>query len=379
MKNNYQICTKTVMDTSDPNITFDENGISNHYWDFEKNTKKKWYPNQTGKELLDKKIKNLIKAGKGKKFDCIIGLSGGVDSSYMLHKLMNNYELRPLVFHVDGGWNSEESVNNINVLVDKLGLDLYTEVINWNEMRDFQLAMFKSGVPHIDIPQDMAFIGTLYKFASRHNIKYIFNGGNISTECVLMPLEILYWGTDMRQVKDILNKFGTKKMSTYPFSSILYHKVYLKYLKRVNILKPLNFMPYKKIEAINELKEIYNWKPYKQKHFESRFTKFLEGYWLPTRFGYDMRRNQFSSLILTDQMSRDDALKELEKPSFDENNLQQELAYISKKLGISEKDLNKFHTMEKKFYWDYKNIKKLFDLGEMILTKLKITQRGGAF
>ncbi len=379
MKNNYHICTKTVMDTSDPTITFDENGISNHYWDFVKNTKKKWYPNQAGKDLLDKKIKNLIKAGKGKKFDCIIGLSGGVDSSYMLHKLMNNYELRPLVFHVDGGWNSEESVNNINVLVDKLGLDLYTEVINWNEMKDFQLAMFKSGVPHIDIPQDMAFIGTLYKFASQHNIKYIFNGGNISTECVLMPLEILYWGTDMRQVKDILNKFGTKKMSTYPFSSILYHKVYLKYLKRVNILKPLNFMPYKKIEAINELKEIYNWKPYKQKHFESRFTKFLEGYWLPTRFGYDMRRNQLSSLILTKQMSRDDALKELEKPSFDENNLQQELAYISKKLGISVEDLNNYHTMEKKFYWDYKNIKKLFDLGEWILTNLKITQRGGAF
>ena len=367
------------MDTSDPNITFDKNGISNHYWDFEKITKRNWYPNQTGKNLLDKKIKNLIKAGKGKKFDCIIGLSGGVDSSYMLHKLMNNYELRPLVFHVDGGWNSEESVNNINVLVDKLGLDLYTEVINWNEMRDFQLAMFKSGVPHIDIPQDMAFMGTLYKFASQHNIKYIFNGGNISTECVLMPLEILYWCTDMRQIKDILKKFGTKKMSTYPFSSILYHKVYLKYFKRVNILKPLNFMPYKKIEAINDLKEIYNWKPYKQKHFESRFTKFLEGYWLPTRFGYDMRRNQLSSLILTNQISREDALKELEKPSFDKNNLQQELSYISKKLGISVEDLNKFYTMEKKFYWDYKNIKKLFDFGEWILTNLKITQRGGAY
>ena len=144
-------------------------------------------------------------------------MSGGVDSSYMLHLVVKEFSLRPLVFHVDGGWNSEIAVNNIQVMIEKLGLDLFTEVINWEEMKDFQLAFFKSGVPHIDIPQDHAFVGTLYNFVEKYKIKYILNGGNISTECVRNPLEWIYYGTDMSQLKDIINKFGTIEMKTYPF------------------------------------------------------------------------------------------------------------------------------------------------------------------
>ncbi|TGL45984.1 LPS biosynthesis protein, partial [Leptospira perdikensis] len=167
------------MDSTLPDVTFDENGISNIYWDFENHVKPNWFPDEAGKKYLESVAFKIKKQNKNKDFDCILGLSGGVDSSYMLHTMVKEFGLRPLVFHVDGGWNSEMAVNNISKLVDKLNLDLFTEVINWNEMRDFQLAWFKSGVPHIDIPQDHAFGAVLYNFSDKYNIKYILNGGNI--------------------------------------------------------------------------------------------------------------------------------------------------------------------------------------------------------
>ena len=369
------------MDTaSDPSITFDKNQISNHYWDFQNISKKIWENSfkDEGKKCLQSTINKIKASSKGKDFDCIMGLSGGLDSSYMLHKMVTEYDLKPLVFHVDGGWNSEIAVNNINVLIDKLNLDLYTEVINWEEMKDFQLAMFKSGVPHIDVPQDMAFIGILYKFAERHNIKYILNGGNVSTESVLPPLQILYWGTDMVQIKDILSKFGEIKMETYPFSNIFYHKLYLRFFKRIKVFRPLNYLPYKRNDAIKELQKNYGWKEYKQKHFESRFTKFFEGYWLPTRFNYDMRRNQFSSLILTGQLSREEALKELKKLPYNPDEISSEFEYIANKLDLSSIELENFLELPKKFYWDYKNQKKIFDIGEKIFTIFANRRRGSA-
>jgi N-acetyl sugar amidotransferase len=379
LNDEYRICTKTVMDASDPSIVFDADGVSNHYSDFINNVKPYWKPDDRGRAELEAVSAQIRRDGSGKDFDCLIGLSGGADSSYMLHKMVTEYGLRPLVFHVDGGWNSEVAVNNINCLIDRLGLDLFTEVVDWEEMRNFQLAMFKSGVPHLDIPQDMAFIGVLYKFAAKHGIKWILNGGNISTECVLMPLQILYWGTDMSQVRDILGKFGTITMPTYPFTNILYHKLYLRYLRGVKVFKPLNYMPYVKKDALAELGRIYGWKPYPQKHFESRFTRFFEGYWLPTRFGYDMRRNQLSSLILTGQMTREEALKELERPPLDAGVAEQEFQYVATKLRISVDELRSYHEMPKKFYWDYRNQMKLFDLGEWVLTRLAGARRGGAY
>lgn len=375
----YQICTKTVMDTSDPTITFDQDGISNHYWDFQNVVQPNWHTGAEGRAKLEQTAELLKKAGKGRDFDCIMGLSGGADSSYMLHVMVSEFGLRPLVFHVDGGWNSEIAVQNINGLINKLDLDLYTEVINWEEMRDFQLAMFKSGVPHLDIPQDMAFIGVLYKFAQKHGIKYILNGGNISTECVQIPLEFLYWGTDLAQVRDILSQYGTVPMDTYPFSSIFYHKLYLRYFRGVKVFKPLNFMPYIKKDAMALMEQEYDWKPYPQKHFESRFTRFFEGYWLPTRFGFDMRRVQFSSLILTGQMTREDALAELENPPYDPDTIDQEFSYIATKLGISVDELRSYHEMPRKFYRDYRNQRRVFELGERVLSVIAGTRRGGAF
>lgn len=363
----YEICTNCVMDTTDSRISFDENGVCDNCNNFKKNVFPNWRTDNVGRLSLEKIVKQMKQDGKGRDFDCILGMSGGVDSSYLLHYMVTEFKLRPLVFHVDGGWNSELAVNNIQVIVDKLGLDLYTEVINWEEMKDFQLAFFKSGVPHIDIPQDHAFIATLYKFASKHNIKYILNGGNISTECVQNPMEWLYYGTDMVQIKEIIKKFCTQKLDSYPFSSILNHKFYLRYIKGVKVVKPLNFVPFYKDEAVTLLKETYGWKPYPQKHFESRFTKFFEGYWLPERFGFDTRKVQFSSLILTNQMTRQEALEKLKFPAFDQETIDDEFNYIATKLGITGSRLRDYFLMEKKFYWDYNNQEALFNFGAKVM------------
>lgn len=369
---NYQMCTNCVMDTTDSQIIFDENCVCDHCNGFKNDTLPNWYPNDTGKEMFRKQVEEIKASGKGKPFDCIMGMSGGLDSSYLLHLAVSEFNLRPLVFHVDGGWNTDIAVNNIQMLVDGLGLDLYTEVINWEEMKDFQLAFFKSGVPHLDIPQDHAFIATLYHFANKHNIKYILNGGNYATECVRNPKEWLYYGTDMAQIRDIQSKFCTRPLNTYPFSSILFHKVYLRYIKGVRVVKPLNYLPYTKENAIKVLSEKYGWRPYPQKHFESRFTRFYEGYWLPTRFGYDTRRVQYSSLILTGQMTRNEALALLEKPAYDLATIEEDFEYIATKLGITVDELCHYHTMPLKTYRDYKNQEWMFDLGAAVLKTLGI-------
>lgn len=358
------------MDTSDSRITFDDNGVCDHVTDFYNNVLPRWRPNKLGNEEISATIQKIKRDGRNRDFDCILGLSGGVDSSYMLHVAVKEYGLRPLIFHVDGGWNSELAVHNIHVLVDKLGLDLFTEVINWEEMRDFQLAWFKAGVPHLDIPQDHAFVATLYKFADKHNIKYILNGGNISTECVRNPMEFFYYGTDMIHIRDIISRFGTVAMKTYPFSSIFRHKIYLRYFRRIKVVRPLNYRPYIKADAVRLLEREYGWKPYPQKHFESRFTKFYESYWLPERFGFDPRRVQFSSLILTGQMTRDEALKCLEKPAYDPATIARDFEYVATKLRVSIDELNHYFTMPKKFYWDYKNQEMLFNAGARVLRSI---------
>ena len=366
----YQICTETVMDTSDTRITFDESGVCDHVLDFHQNTKPRWHPDEHGRQELESIVKKIKNDGRNRDFDCILGLSGGLDSSYMLHLAVKEFGLRPLVFHVDGGWNSEEAVHNIHVLIEKLGLDLFTEVINWEEMRDFQLAWFKSGLPNIDIAQDHAFIATLYNFANKYNIRYILNGGNISTEGINNPMEYFYYGTDMIHIRDIMNKFCTNKMETYPFSSILRHKFYLRWIRGIRVVQPLNYQPYIKRDAEVFLQNEYDWKPYAQKHFESRFTQFYESYWLPERFGFDTRRVQYSSLILTGQMTRTEALKKLEKPSYDLDNIKRDFEYIAAKLDISVAELEGYFTLPKKFYWDYKNQQNLFRVGARILKAL---------
>jgi N-acetyl sugar amidotransferase len=355
------------MDTTDPKIVFDANGVCDHCNGFYKDVLPNWHPNETGKAMFRKQVEEIKSKSRKKQYDSIMGLSGGSDSSYLLHLVVTEFGLRPLVFHVDGGWNTDIAVHNIQVLVEKLGLDLFTEVINWQEMRDFQLVYFKSGTPHLDIPQDHAFFATMYHFANKYNIKYILNGGNFSTECIRNPKDWIYYGTDMTMIKDLRNQFGTSKMETYPWCGILYGKVYLRYIKNIRVIRPLNYLPYTKEIAIDTLSKIYGWKSYPQKHFESRFTKFYEGYWLPTRFGYDTRRVQFSSLIVTGQMTREDALKKLESPPYDPNTIDEEFEYIANKLEISVDELKHYHQMPKKSFRDYKNEEWLFDLGAWVM------------
>ena len=363
----YQCCTNCVMDTSDTMITFDAAGVCDHCHGFKRDIEPNWHPDAIGAAQFAQIAEKIKAEGKGKDFDCILGMSGGLDSSYLLHLAVTQFGLRPLVFHVDGGWNSDIAVSNIQSLVDGLGLDLFTEVINWEEMKDLQLAFFKSGVPHIDIPQDHAFVATLYHFANKHGIKYILNGGNISTECVRNPLDWLYYGTDLPHIRDIHGQFGTRKLPTFPFSGVLFHKFYLRYIKGVRVVKPLDYLPYSKKVAVDTLAEKYGWRAYPQKHFESRFTKFYEGYWLPTRFGIDTRRVQLSSLILTGQMSRQEALAVLEKPAYNPDTIQEEFDYIADKLNIPSQELRGYWSMPKKFFRDYKNQMYMFNTGAAIL------------
>ena len=372
---NYKICKNCVMDTSDSSIKFDEYGVCDHCNTFNYSIRKIFNESKNSQRLhfLSKKIKET---SKSKEYDCIIGMSGGIDSSYLVYAAKKLMGLNPLVFHVDAGWNTQIAVNNIEKLVDALNLDLFTEVINWEEIKDLQLSFFKSGVPHIDTPQDHAFFATMYKFATKHRIKYILTGANYSTECIRNPKEWMYYQSDSTQIRDIHAKFGSEKLKTFPLTSILWHKVWLPYFLKIKVVSPLNFLDYRKEEAKSFLIEEFGWQPYPQKHFESRFTKFYESYWLYERFGFDVRKVQFSSLILTNQMSRDEALSLLREKPYDKEEIKKEITFISNKLGINRSEFDEYFYMPKKTYKDYKNQELIYDLGSRIMRLLKL-QLGG--
>jgi N-acetyl sugar amidotransferase len=373
---NISTCVNCVMDNTDTNISFNNLGVCDHCITFENKIKPFWDTSEVGKKSLQKLVNKIKIEGKGKEFDCLIGMSGGIDSSFLLYKMVEEFGLRPLVFHVDAGWNSQIAVNNIERLIDGLGLDLYTEVIDWEDMKSLQLAFFKSGVPHIDVPQDHAFFATMYKFASKYNIKTILTGGNFSTECVRNPLEWMYYQSDSIQLKDIFNKHGVGFLKTYPVTNILWHKVWLPYFKGIKLYRPLDFIPYNKFEAMSILIEKFGFQEYPQKHFESRFTRFYEGFWLPNRFGFDTRKVQFSSLILTNQMTRDEALNNLKDSIYNQHQIEEDFEYVSNKLGISVEELWEFFYLPKKSYKDYKSQYYVYNIGATFLKFLGL-EKGG--
>ena len=373
---NYRICSNCVMDTSDAMIIFDHAGVCDHCKTFYTHTKPNWHADQRGWQMLQASVEKIKAQGHGKDFDCIIGMSGGVDSSYLTYMAKEKLGLRPLVFHVDAGWNSDVAVNNIERIVDGLGLDLYTEVIDWEEMKDLQLAFFKAGVPHVDAPQDNAFFATMYKFAEQYDVKTILTGANLSTECIRNPIEWMYYQSDSIQLKDIHARFGTRQLLNYPTTSIFRHKIWLPYVKGIKVERPLNFMRYDKAEAIQALQDRFGWQPYPQKHFESRFTRFYEGYWLPKKFGYDTRRVQFSSLIVTGQMTRDEALAQLEQPALDDATVRQEFEYVATKLGISKAELQGYMEAPNKTYRDYKSQHAFYLQGARVMKLLGLEVGG---
>jgi N-acetyl sugar amidotransferase len=372
----FQVCTNCVMDTSDSQISFDDKGVCDHCNTYFTKILPFWHTDERGKKKLEDLVAKIKKEGEGKDFDCLMGMSGGIDSSYLLHVMTKEFDLRPLVFHVDAGWNSQIAVNNIEKLVDGLGLDLYTEVINWEEMKELQLAFFKSGVPHIDVPQDHAFFATMYKFASKHKIKYILTGGNYSTECVRNPLEWMYYQSDSIQLKDIFKKHGRGKLNEYPVTNILWHKVFLPHIKGIKLLRPLDFVPYDKEKAMQFLVDTYGYQKYPQKHFESRFTRFYEGYWLPQRFGFDTRKVQYSSLILTDQMTREEALEKLKTPVYNEEQVKEDFEFIANKLGITVEELKTYFIGPRRTFKDYKSQENIYNLGASVLRLLGM-EKGG--
>lgn len=376
MSISYQVCRNCVMDSTDSKIVFDKEGICDHCRTYELSIRPFWHTDERGANSLKFLVQKIKQEGKGKDFDCIMGMSGGIDSSYLLYKMVAEYGLRPLVFHVDAGWNSQIAVNNIEKLVDGLGLDLYTEVVNWEEMKDLQLAFFKSGVPHIDVPQDHAFFATMYKFASKYNIKTILTGGNYSTECVRNPIEWMYYQSDSVQLIDIYEKFGSGRLKDYKVTNILWHKLWLPFFKGIKVYRPLDFIPYNKEQAMQELVDKYNFQKYPQKHFESRFTRFYEGFWLPERFGFDTRKVQFSSLILTNQMTRDEALLKLNEKVYTKEQIDEDFEFISNKLGITVDELWSYFNAPKKTYKDYKSQENLYSLGAKVMRFLNL-EKGG--
>lgn len=375
MKRPYQICTNCIMDTSDSKITFDERGCCDYCQNYYANLLPNWHPNETGEAMIRPLIEKIKEEGKGKEHDCIIGISGGLDSSYVAHVAVKKFGLRPLMFHCDTGWNSDLGVSNIQKMIEGLGLDLVTEVVNWEEMKDLQLAFFKAQVPFVDTPQDLALFSAMYNFSAKNGFKYVITGGNNSTECVRESLEWTYFSTDTRHVKDIHAKFGTRKLETLPMCDIFKYRLIYRWIKGIQVVKILDSVPYIKKKAIRELNELYGWQPYPQKHYESRFTRFFESYWAPKKFGYDKRRAYLSSEILTKQVTREEALAKVSTPELDEETMAREFEYVAKKLGLTVAEFQEIFNGENKTFHDYKNNHFLITLGARVSRWLGLENR----
>ena len=372
----YKICRKCVMDTSDPSIVFDDSGCCDYCNNFESAIKPNWHTGLDGHNELMALSERIKLAGKGKDFDCIIGLSGGLDSSYAAYIAKEKMGLRPLLFHVDAGWNTDQAVGNIERLVDGLGLELYTEVINWEEMKDLQVAYFKSQIADQDGPQDIAFFSAMYKFARKHRIQHVITGGNYSTECCREPEEWgAYPGIDKLLIKDIHRQFGVRKLETFPIVDIFTYKILYQRFLGMKVVRPLNLVPYIKKEAEDELESRFGWKRFQHKHHESRFTRFYEDYWLPRKFGFQKRRAHFSSLIMTGQMSREEALARLSKPEMSDHFLKQEFEYVAHKLDLTVEQLQNIFDQPNKTYKDYRNKRWAIGLGAKMMSVLGLERR----
>ena len=328
----YRTCTRCVMDTSDPDIIFDAVGVCNHCLAFERDHAARLHAHADRRRELDAIVARIKQAGAGRDHDCVIGVSGGVDSSYVAWKAVE-LGLRPLAVHVDGGWNSELAANNIENLVNKLGVELETVVVDWDEMRDLQLAFFRAGVSNCDIPQDHAFVAATYRTALTRGVGTILSGVNVATEFISAR-----WGHtfgDLTHLRAIHARFGTRPLAYYPTFNFFQMAFWWPHVRHLREVQLLNFLPYVKADAKQLLIDRLGWRDYGGKHYESVFTKFYQAHYLPVKFGYDKRRIHLSNLILSGQMTRAEAIGELSQELYPARKLTEDKQFVAKKLGIS--------------------------------------------
>ncbi|HGJ63839.1 TPA: N-acetyl sugar amidotransferase [bacterium] len=348
------------MDTSDQDIRFDENGYCNHCRHYFEITSKLSYQGNQDHERLNRVIEKIKIAGRNSRYDCLVGISGGVDSCYTAY-IAKKMGLRVLVTHMDNGWDSEAAVKNIKYIVNKLGLDYESYVLNWEEFRDLQLAFLKASVPEAETPTDIAILAALHRVAAKNNIKYIISGGNYATEGIL-PQSWHYDAKDLKYLKAIQKRFGTQKLKSFPTFGF-FREFYYKFFKGIRIVYLLNYMPYSKKEAKELLEKELDWKYYGGKHHESFYTKFIQSFLLYKKFGIDYRRATYSTMICTGEMNREDALSEINnhKP-FNKNTLEDDIQYLCKKLEISRNEFDEIMALPPKYYYDYPNNKAFLEL-----------------
>lgn len=346
----YRQCSLSVMDTiQDPDINFDENGICNYYHEYKEGERKAVHKGEEGKRDLEQIVNRIKEDGKGKPYDCIMGLSGGVDSSYVAY-LCKQYGLRPLAVHFDNGWNSELAVKNIESMVNKCGFDLYTLVVDWEEFRDIHLSYIKASVVDIEVPTDHAIGATLLKLALKHNIKYSLSGSNVYSEFV-MPKSWIFHKGDHINLLDIHKKYGSKKVKTFPLNdTVLKKRVKYAGIQSVNIL---NYVDYNKQEAKKTIASELGWRDYGGKHYESLFTKFYQAYILPEKFKIDKRKAHLSTLIFSGQLTKNEALEELSQPLYEPSVFSQEKEFFLKKLSLSDNDWDTIMQTPRRSHYDF--------------------------
>lgn len=326
------------MDTSDKDIVFDTHGVCNHCYHFDTQLPRFALSEAQSKARLQALVSEVKNNQGSKKYDSIVGLSGGIDSSYVA-LLAKQQGLNPLVVHFDNGWNSEIAVSNIHKIVEKLGFDLYTYVIDWEEFRDIQRAFIRASVVDIEMVSDHAIFASMFNIAREHGIKYVLSGTNFCTEHT-MPRSWYWRKQDLTNLRDIHAKFGEVKLKSYPMLGTLRFQAARKMGWGQRYIEMLNVIPYRRVEVLETLKQEFDWRYYGGKHYESTFTKFYQAYVLPEKFGIDKRRAHYSDLIHNGEMTRGEALELLAKPPYDPNELQSDRAYVLKKLGFSQAEFD---------------------------------------
>lgn len=348
VNSNYQICTRCVMDTTDPDITFDENGVCIRCHEYDAMVKNEVHTGPEGKRKLMEMIEKIKREGEGKQYDCLIGISGGVDSTFVAYKI-KEYGLRPLAVHLDNGWDSELAVNNIHKALNILGIDLHTHVINWEEFKDLQVAFLKASTPDSEIPSDHAIVTLMYQIADQLGIKYVISGRNVRTETHVAPA----WSMghfDWKYIESVHDLYGTMPLKTYPHRTADDEE---KYRKKQVWFDILNYIDYVKKDAIKIMEKQLGWQYYGGKHYESIYTRFFQGYILPVKFGYDKRKGHLSSLICSGEITREEALEELKKPTYPPTLQEEDREYVIKKLGLTDAEFEKIMNTPPKTIYDY--------------------------